>query len=467
VSLAFEPGSYRDPDARVFRHNGSVFRCLNARAFEDWQRLNATTFFSRHVADGTIIRTEEVQRATVPELDDRWVALLRHAPVPFISYPYEWAFGMLRHAALLQLDLTLAALSEGMTLKDATPFNIQWIGSRATFIDVGSFTRYIPGEPWAGYRQFCELFLFPLLLLAYKNVPFHPLMRGRLDGIPAETCKALMSSRDLLRPGVLTHVFLQSSAQARFADSQRDIKRDLRAAGFGTQLITHNIRRLRRLIERLEWKAAASTWSGYESQHSYDETDRLQKEAFVRRVSASRTWGLAWDLGCNVGGYSTIVSEYADYVVAVDADHLVIDRLYKSLSGERRTTILPLVGDLTDPSPGLGWRGQERRPLADRGVPDLILSLALVHHLVIGRNIPLPDLMQWLAGFGADLVIEFVGVSDPMVQRLMTNREGQTIEYSQETFEAALDRFFDRVSHHLLPSGTRTLYHAKAKAHAA
>jgi hypothetical protein len=467
VSVAFEPGSYRDPDARVFRRNGSVFRCLNARALEDWRQLRATAFFSRHTADGTIVQTEEADRATVPELDDQWVALIRHAPVPFISYPYEWSFGMLKHAALLQLDLTLAALSEGMTLKDATPFNIQWIGARSTFIDVGSFTRYTPGEPWAGYRQFCELFLFPLLLMAYKNVPFHPLMRGRLDGIPADTCKALMSSRDALRPGVLTHVFLQSSAQARFADSRRDIRRDLRAAGFGAALITHNIRRLRRLIERLEWKAAASTWSEYESQHSYDETDRLQKEAFVRHVSATRRWGLVWDLGCNVGVYSTIASQHADYVVALDADHLVIERLYRSLRDEGHTAIVPLVGDLADPSPGLGWRGEERRPLVDRGTPDLILSLALIHHLVIGRNIPLPDLMQWLAGFGADLVIEFVGPADPMVQRLMTNRAGQSIDYSQPTFEAALNRFFDRVSHHPLPSGTRTLYHVKAKARVA
>lgn len=464
---AFEPSSYRDPDARVFRRNGAIFRCLSARALEDWQRLGATKFFGRFTGDGTIVQTEEVDRAAMPDLEDRWAAVLRHAPIPFISYPYEWSFAMLQHAALLQLDVTLAALREDMTLKDATPFNIQWVGSRATFIDVGSFTRYAPGEPWAGYRQFCELFLFPLLLMAYKNVPFHPLMRGSLEGISAETCRALMSSRDALRPGVLAHVFLQSRMQARFADSDRDVRGDLRAAGFGATLITHNIERLRRLIERLEWKAGGSPWSEYESQHSYDETDRRQKEAFVREVSATRRWALVWDLGCNVGVYSRIASQHADYVVALDADHLVIDRLYRALRAEGHETILPLVGDLADPAPGLGWRGRERRPLVDRGTPELILSLALVHHLVIGRNIPLPDLIEWLAEFGADLVIEFVGPTDAMVQQLMRNRAGLAIDYSQETFEAALNRFFDRVSHHALASGTRTLYHARAKARVA
>ena len=260
-------------------------------------------------------------------------------------------------------------------------------------------------------------------------------------------------------------MFLQSRVQARFADSDRDVRRDLRAAGFGAKLITHNIERLRRLIERLEWKVEGSSWSEYVSEHSYDETDRQQKEAFVREVSATRRWALVWDLGCNVGVYSRIASQHADYVVALDADHLVIDRLYRALRAEGHETILPLVGDLADPAPGLGWRGKERRPLVDRGTPELILSLALIHHLVIGRNIPLPDLIEWLAEFGADLVIEFVGPTDPMVQRLMRNRAGQTIDYSQETFEAALNWFFDRVSHLVLASGTRTLYHVRAKAH--
>jgi len=413
--------------------------------------------------DGRIVQTEHVDRTTVPELDAQWAAVLRHAVIPFISYPYEWSFTMLKHAALLQLDVTLAALTEGMTLKDATPFNVQWIGSRATFIDVASFTRYAPGEPWAGYRQFCELFLFPLLLIAYKNVPFHFLLRGSLDGISADTCRALMSSRDVLRPGVLAHVFLQSRAQARLADSDRDVRGDLQAAGFGANLITHNIQRLRRLIDRLEWKAAASPWSEYASSHSYDEADRQQKQAFVRDASATRRWKLVWDLGCNVGVYSRIASQYADYVVALDADHLVIDRLFRDLSAEGRETILPLVGDLADPAPGLGWRGRERQPLAERGTPELVLVLALVHHLVIGRHIPLPEVIEWLAERGADVIIEFVHPHDPMVQRLMRHRAGQAIDYTQDTFEAALSRCFDRLSHQTLASGTRTLYHARPK----
>jgi hypothetical protein len=113
---------------------------------------------------------------------------------------------MLQDAALLQLDLLIAALDEGMTLKDATPFNAQWIGTRSVFIDTASFTRAEAGIPWLGYRQFCEMFLYPLLLQAYKDVPFHPWLRGSLDGLDAGHVNQLMSLRDRLRPGVFTHV---------------------------------------------------------------------------------------------------------------------------------------------------------------------------------------------------------------------------------------------------------------------
>ena len=465
---AFEPGSFRDPDTKVFRHDGVIFRCLTSRALEDWTQLTATDFFARLSADGTLIPTEHVtDRSGLPDLEPKWAAVLRHQTVPFISYPYEWPFGMLQDAALLQLDLTGTALDEGMTLKDATPFNIQWIGSRPTFIDLGSFTAYQPGEPWAGYRQFCEQFLYPLFLQAYKNVPFHPWVRGRLEGMTAEVCRSLLSVRDYFRPGVLTHVYLQAKAQTRYEDSDRDIKNDLRAAGFGAALIKNNLTRLRRTVERLEWNPLRSTWSEYERQHSYNDVDVQRKSNFVRRVLAPRRWSIVWDIGCNTGTYARLAAEHAEHVLALDADHVVIDRFYHRLKKEGDSTILPLVADVADPSPGLGWRGQERRSLDDRGSPELILCLALIHHVVIGRNIPIADLIEWLAGFGADLVIEFVNHGDPMVDKLLRNRVGQDVEYSAGALEAALARSFGAVVQEALESGTRTLYHAQAKTHAA
>ena len=462
--LEFDAGSYRDPDTKVFRHDGAVLRCLSSRALVDWERLATTEFFKRLTAERKVIPTERLLgQAALPALPAQWAAVLKHETVPVVSYPYEWSFSMLRDAALLQLEVTLAALEEGMTLKDATPFNIQWVGPRPTFIDIGSFTTYQVGEPWAGYRQFCELFLYPLLLQAYKGVAFHAWLRGSLEGIEGEQLRSLLSPRDYLRPGVLTHVYLLARAQSRYEGSVRDIKADLRSAGFGAQLIKHNVAGLRRLVERLRPKTTRSTWSNYQDTHTYDSDALRRKAGFVQQVLAARRWRTVWDLGCNTGVYSRLASEHADYVLAVDADHLVVDRLYQTITTDGCANILPLVFDVANPSPGLGWRGRERSPLTERSSPELILCLALVHHLVIGRNIPLDQLIEWLSGFGAGLVIEFVGQDDPMVQRLLRHRDIPNLDYSQAALEAMLAKYFGAVTKATWESGARILYYAEAR----
>ncbi len=462
----FDPGSFRDPDTRIFHRDGGVFRALSERALADWRQLANTRFFPRLTGQGRLVGTRETNgREALPEPAAPWAAVLEHERLPVVSYPYEWSFGMLKDAALLQLDLTLAAIDEGMTLKDATPFNVQWIGSRPTFIDIGSFTVYEPGDPWAGYRQFCETFLYPLLLQAYRNIPFQPRLRGRLDGMTAEECRCCLSARDYLRGGVLTHVYLQAKAQARYEDSNVDARRELRAAGFGAGLIRNNVSRLRRTVEALRWAPARSSWSDYQRTHTYDEADLERKTGFVRRILQTNRRSLVWDIGCNTGVYSRLAAEHADYVVALDADQLVIERFYQALRAEAHSTILPLVADVADPSPGLGWRGRERRPLADRGAPDLLLCLALMHHVVIGRNVPLADFIAWLASFGAEVVLEFVDRADSMVERLLRNRREQPPDYSREAVETALASHFQIVARTALASGTRTVYHCRPTAH--
>ena len=458
----FEPGSFRDPAARVVRRDGHIFRYLTSGALREWESLSSTAFFRTFTENGRLVRTELSDPSAVPA-PSRWVAVLRHETIPVVSYPYEWCFSMLQDAALLQLDLLLAALDEGLTLKDSTPFNVQWVGTRPVFIDIGSFKVAEPGEPWAGYRQFCEMFLFPLFLQAYKNVPFHPWLRGNLGGVEARHINSLMSAWDRLRPGVLTHVYLLSKLQARYEGTERDVRKDLREAGFGTNLVKSNVRRMRRIVERLAWKRTHSTWSDYADCNTYAADDRDRKKQFVQRAAAVRHRGVVWDLGCNTGEYSRAVSEHADRVVSVDADHLTIERLYRALKAEGNRTILPLVGDLTDPSPGLGWRNRERRTFTNRSRPDLILALALVHHLAIARNVPLPDLIAWLASFGADVVVEFVAPEDAMVQRLLRNRDTLDFGYTQERFEACLSEYFVIANKQSLQAGTRTIYDARSR----
>jgi hypothetical protein len=439
-----------------------VRRALSERGLADWEALAATDLFRENVAAGRLVATERVgEPAGLPaELDGAGVAaVLRHDRIPVVSYPYEWPFGMLKDAALLELDLLLAALDEGLVLKDASPYNVQWRGSKPVFVDVGSFERLREGEPWAGYRQFCALVLYPLLLQAYKGVPFQPWLRGSLEGIEPAQMRALLGFRDRFRRGVLTNVVLHAKLEGRYAD--REVKQDLKKAGFSAELIRANARKLRKLVERLRWEPGRTAWSGYGAANPYDEADAAAKEAFVRQAAGTRRRRLLWDLGCNDGRYTRIAAAEADYAVAVDADAAVVEALYRALRSEGSETILALLGNVADPSPGLGWRGAERRPLAARGRPELTLCLALVHHVSLAGNVPVRAFLDWLADLGTELVIEFPTREDPMVRRLLERKgAGANPDYETESFERALGERWRVERRETLPSGTRILYRA-------
>ena len=459
-------GSFRDPDSRVFYAGDSVHRALSERGLADWDALAATTLFRDKVAEGKLVGTEQLPEPNgLPaELDAaRVAAVLRHDRVPVVSYPYEWPFGMLKDAALLELELLLAALDEELILKDASPYNVQWRGTQPVFVDVGSFERLREGEPWAGYRQFCMLLLYPLMLQAFRKVPFQPWLRGSLEGIEPAEMRRLLTFRDRFRRGVLTNVVLHAKLEARYAD--REVKQDLKKAGFRTELIRVNARKLRKLVRRLEWKPGHTAWSTYRTTNPYDEPDAAAKLDFVREAAGARQRRLVWDLGCNDGRFTRVAAMHADYTVAVDADAAVVEALYRELRDEGADTILPLVGNLADPSPGLGWRGAERRPLVDRGRPDLTLALALVHHVALTSNVPIRDFLEWLAGLQTELVIEFPTRDDPMVQRLLSRKgPGANPDYDTETFERALNERWRVERRETLPSGTRILYRASPSA---
>jgi SAM-dependent methyltransferase len=462
---AREPGSFRDPDSRIFYANGGVYRALSARGLEGWEALEGSNLLRRALADGVLIETDRVDTAEVSLPDGAPdAALLRHQRVPFVSYPYEWPFEMLRDAALLQLRLLREALAESLILKDSTPYNVQFRGAGPVFIDVGSFERLPEGEPWAGYRQFCMLFLYPLLLQSYKGIRYQPLLRGSLEGVPPAQARAMMSRRDLLRRGVFTHVHLHAKLEERYGRRGREVKGDIKRSGFRKELIVANVARLEKLVSRLSPGGGASVWTGYGDVNSYSDEDARRKERFVAEAAAAVQPRLVWDLGCNTGRYTRVAAEHASYALAVDADPAVVDELYRNLRAERSTRILPLVMNVADPSPALGWRGLERRPLEERGRPDLVLCLAIVHHVVISGNVPVTELLDWLAGLGGALVIEFPTREDPMVQQLLGGRRGDAApDYRLDWFEACLAERFILEAREELGSGTRVLFRVRPR----
>lgn len=466
TNLVLEPGSFRDWDGRVFVSGDGVFRALTETGLEDWEALSASELFAEFTASGELVTTKPAGAEVLCELrrldpTGQWVGALSHERLPFVSYPYEWSFAMLKDAALLQLRLISAALAEDLMLKDATPYNVQWRGSQPVFVDIGSFERARDGEPWAGYRQFCMLFLYPLMLEAYRGVSFQPWLRGSIDGIPPSDFRPMFTRRDAFRRGMLRHVFLHASLESRYANQGGEVRADLQEAGFDRRLVVANIARMAALVTRLRPRGGTTTWQDYQSTCSYDDHETAQKEDFVRRAVGSRRRGMVWDLGCNDGRYSRIASNGADFVVAIDSDLGVIERLYMALRVDDNRKILPLVVDLADPSPAIGWSNAERATLIDRGSPELALCLALVHHLSISRNVPLREIVRWLRSLGSEVVIEFPDRSDPMVQRLLgAKREEAHPDYSCETFERLLGSSFRIIESLELATGTRTLYHA-------
>jgi len=457
-----EPGSFRDPDSRIFTADGRVLRLLSERGLADWRALSSSGLLKE--LDAKVVGTREVE-ADVPEaLHGGVAAVLEHDRIPFVSYPYEWTFSMLRDAALLQLELLRRAIEKGLILKDSTPYNVQFQGAQPVFIDVGSFEQLREGEPWAGYRQFCMLFLNPLLLQAWKDVPFQPWLRGSLDGISPQELRNLLSLRDRFRRGAFTHVVMHSRLERRYEERDDDLKGELKKAGFKKELIAANVKGLERLIGRLRWEPPQSAWSDYGLETTYSSEDAERKARFVRAAVESEGPKLVWDLGCNEGVHARIAAETADYVVAMDADALVADRLYNALRGEGRQNILPLSVNVVDPPPGLGWRGAERKPLPQRGRPDLTLALALIHHVSIAGNVPIAEFLDWLRRTTRSVVIEFVSPDDPMARRLLARkRPNDHPDYTEDWFDRSLRERFDVVRSETLAGGQRTLHLARAR----
>ena len=441
-----------------------MFRALDATAAGDWDQLSATKFFPELLASGKVVRTTLVAPGDVPEgAPSGAAAVLEHDRIPFISYPYEWTFEMLRDAAILHLEILLAALDEDVTMKDGYAFNVQFQGATPVFIDIGSFEG-AKGGPWIGYRQFCQTFLYPLLLEAHLGIPFQRYLLGHLDGLEPTEMRRIFSGFKRFKKGVFRHVYLHSVAETRVTQGGQKLNKDLTKSGFGKELTKATVSKLLKLVRKLHSKRADSGWKAYRETCSYSDEDREAKEKFIRRTLDDATFDLTWDLGCNDGIYSRIAAEQGGSVVAVDSDDVTVDVLYRSLRADGITNVLPLVMNLVDPSPARGWRGEERRAFTDRARPDLVLALALVHHLAIAANVPLPDVVAWLASLADASVVEFVEPHDPMAERLLGNKpEGMFPDYRLDVFVELLERHFTIESREALPSGSRTLFFVRRR----
>ncbi len=437
-STTRQPASFRDPSGFLFERKGILYRQVNDAYRSDYDLLLSSGLYDELTAAGLLIPHEEVDEA--PAVADGCYRVLRPEAVQFVSYPYEWCFGQLKDAALTTLDIQRRAVARGMSLKDSSAYNMQFHRGRPVWIDTLSFERYREGEPWVAYRQFCQHFLAPLALMARRDIRLGQLSRIYLDGVPLDLAARLLPGSSRFIVGLLTHVFLHAGAQRRFASGQ--VTRGEVRARMGRTAFLGLIDSLESTVRHLSWKPAGTEWATYYEVSNYTpEAEQHKAEivrGFLRQVSARRVW----DLGANVGRYSRLAAAEGAFAVAWDVDPAAVELNYRACRAEGEASVLPLLLDLTNPSPPMGWEHRERMSLIERGPVDLVLALALVHHLAIGNNVPLPDLARFLSRLGRWLVIEFVPREDSQVQRMLRMRQDIFSNYNPQGFEQAFGQHF-------------------------
>lgn len=435
-TITLNPGSFRDPGSRVYEQGERILRWIGDQGASAYESARDTGVLARLIEHDYFVSCEERAPEAIPGRSDaRYV--LEHERVPFISYPYEWCFSMLKQAALFHLDLHLKALDEGFTLTDATAYNIQFRGTKPIGIDHLSLRPYEDGEIWAGHRQFCMQFLNPLILWSRKGVAPNSWFRGSLEGIAPEELAPLMSLRDRCSFTILSHVIGQASLQQRAVAKDRQVVPEKRPKLSRTGMIGM-LQGLRGFIENCQAPTKPTVWGEYAENTSYEAAERSAKGAAIAELVSVIKPDMFFDLGCNSGEYSEIaLNNGAQRAVGFDFDFGALEAAVARVE-ERNLNFLPLWLDAANPSPSQGWAQAERKGLRERSAADALIALAFIHHIVIGKNVPMEMAVDWIISMAPKGIIEFPPKNDPMVQRLLSNRSDIFPDYTEERFLTAI-----------------------------
>jgi ribosomal protein L11 methylase PrmA len=460
-----DPGSFRDPSGRVFRRDGFVYRQVDGRFADEWAAFRGSGLYDRLVAERLLIAHEAVSLDL--RLNDGAIAVIRPEPVPFISYPYEWSFSQLQDAALATLRIQSLALDAGMTLKDASAFNIQFLGGRPVLIDSLSFERREADAPWVAYRQFCEHFLAPLALMARRDIRLASLLRSDLEGIPLDLAARLLPRRTRLDPGLAAHIHLHARSQRRHADDAAQ------AAGPGSAPATARVSitgqralldSLGRTVRSLSWRAGGTEWADYTEHTNYGQAASDGKDRLVREYLETAGGATVIDLGANTGRFSAIAAGLGRTVIAPDIDPAAVERHYRSIRSSGEAAILPLLLDLMNPSPASGWALAERASIFDRLRADVLMALALIHHLAIARNVPLSMVASVFATMAPVAIVEWVPKEDSQVQRLLATRQDIFSTYTMDGFREAFGATYEIVGESPIEGTVRHLFLLRRRA---
>lgn len=426
-------GSFRDPSGFLFWKNGELYRQINNSYKEDYDTLMKSGLYDELVEKGLLVSHSEI------DVDNNGAyKIIKPELIKFISYPYEWCFSQYKDAALCTLKIQKIAMKYGMSLKDSSVYNIQFKDSRPIFIDTLSFEKYEEGKPWVAYKQFCQHFFAPLALMSYKDIRLGQLMRVFIDGIPLDLASSLLPSSTKFKFSLLTNIHLHAKTQESYSDKAVDTKQYKMSKTNFMALIES----LESAVKKLEWKISDTEWGDYYNNTNYSDKAFLCKKSLVEEYLKDTNTKSVWDLGANTGIFSRIASGQGINTIAFDIDPLAVEKNYLQINKNDEKDILPLILDLTNPSPSIGWANSERDGLMKRKLPDTVFALALIHHLAISNNLPFYKIADFFKNICKYLIIEFVPKSDSQVQKLLSTREDIFDNYDQESFEKEFSKLF-------------------------
>ncbi len=446
--------SFRDPSGFVYTKNSILYRQINHIHKDNYDLMLSSGLYKTLTSAGLMVQHSEVKT------EQTAYKTLMPVKIPFLSYPWEWCFSARKDGALLTLEIAKTALAYGMSLKDATSFNVQFFQGRPIFIDSLSFEKYHPGTPWVAYKQFCEQFLAPLVLESYVDARLSSLLLPYVGGVPLDLASRLLPLKSRLNAGILVHIHLHSQHR------NKNIRNSMPKSSFSKLSYMGLLDNLTSTVQNLHLKKDTTVWSNYADSPihpSYSPAALSSKKEIVAQFIQKSKVKTVWDIGGNTGDFSRIAALTADLVVSMDFDRTVVEKNYLTVKKNAETRILPIVSDITNPAPGVGWNNSEREGLLERSKPDLVLALALIHHLAIASNIPLSEIRDILHSLSPLLIIEFIPKADKQVQDMFAVRDDIFPDYTHESFEKIFSVSFRITKKATIADSKRTLYLLTAK----
>lgn len=442
--------SFRDPSGFIFKKNEEVFRAINYNYKNNYDLLMNSGLYEFLTRKNWLISHNEVYDDTQNE---NIYKIIKPEQIKIISYSYEWSFSQLKDAALLTLKILKNSIKYGMILKDASSYNIQFIEGKPIFIDTLSFDKYNEGEAWIAYNQFCKHFLCPLVLMSKKDVRLVKLLLNYIDGIPIDLTASLLPFSTKLDFKILSHIHLHSNSQ-KFFENKEKIKK-LNMSKFQLEALIYD---LETFVKSLKLNGQKTEWGEYYSFTNYTKSSFLEKKQIVDNFISQIMPSSLIDLGSNNGTFSRIASDRGIKTLSCDIDPIAVEKNYILVKKNKEKNILPLIIDLANLTPSIGWNHNERMNFNDRFQCDCVMALALIHHLAISNNVPLEMIAEFFKNLARYLIIEFVPKSDSQVEKLLKTRNDVFENYNKESFENIFTKHFQIKEKIDIKESDRTLY---------